>query len=148
MLRGWPIALVAATGASGLFAFGVIQSAFTQQAQALFIVFAAVLLLFVAGNKLFGGGSGHGAHAAHGAGGDHAVVMSGKMVGAITVIAAAMAVMYFWTDNELSGEKVGRFIDQGAVGLSHQAQATFNRLTDGRADESTAEQPASPPQDG
>jgi hypothetical protein len=147
MLRGWPIALVAATGASGLFAFGVIQSAFAQQAQALFIVFAAVLILFVGGNKFLGRG-GHGGHAAHGHGGDHAVVMSGKMVGTITMIAAVLAVAYFWTDNELSGEKVGRYIDQGAVGLSHQAQATFTRLTDGRSDESTAEEPQAPPAEG
>jgi hypothetical protein len=147
MLRGWPIALVAAAGASGLFAFGVIQSAFAQQAQALFIVFAAVLILFVGGRKMLGSGGGHG-HAAHGHGGDHAVVMSGKMVGAITMIAAVLAGAYFWTDNELSGEKVGRYIDQGAVSLGQQAQTTFTRLTDGRSDESTAEEPASPPQEG
>jgi hypothetical protein len=146
MLRGWPIALVAAAGASGLFAFGVIQSAFAPQAQALFIVFAAVLILFVGGNKFFGRG-GHG-HGAHGHGGDHAVVMSGKLVGTITMIAAVLAVAYFWTDNELSGEKVGRFIDQGAVGLSHQAQATLTRLTDGRSDESAAEEQQAPPADG
>ena len=146
MLRGWPIALVAATGASGLFAFGVLQSAFTQQAQALFIVFAAVLILFVGGRKLAGGG--HGAHGAHGHGGDHAVVMSGKLVGTITMIAGVLAAAYFWTDNDLSGEKIGRFLDQGAVSLSHQAQTTFTRLTDGRSDESTAQEPAPPPQDG
>jgi hypothetical protein len=150
MLRGWPIALVAAAGASGLFAFGVIQSAFTQQAQALFIVFAAVLILFVGGNKLLGQGGGHGAHAAHGhGGGDHAVVMSGKMVGTITMIAGVLAVAYFWTDNELTGEKIGRFIDRGAVSLTHQAQTTFTRLTDGRSDESTAQEPqVPPPQEG
>lgn len=152
MLRGWPIALVAATGASGLFAFGVIQSAFAQQAQALFIVFAAVLLLFVAGNKFFGQGGGHGGHgghAAHGHGGDHAVVMSGKMVGTITMIAGVLAVAYFWTDNDLSGEKIGRFLDRGAVSLGHQAQVTLTRLTDGQADESTAQEPApAPPQEG
>ena len=144
MLRGWPIALVAAAGASGLFAFGVIQSAFAPQAQALFIVFAAVLILFVGGNKLLGGG-GHGGHAAHGHGSDHAVVMSGKMVGTITMIAGVLAVAYFWTDNELSGEKVGRYIDQGAVSLSHQAQATFTRLTYGQSDESTTQEPQAPP---
>lgn len=143
MLRGWPIALVAATGASALFAFGIVQSAFAPQAQALFIVFAAVLLLFVIGNKFFGGGGGH-AHAGHGhghAGGEHAVVMSGRSVGTIMMIAAVLAVIYFWTDNELSGEKVGRFIDQGALTLSQEAQTTITRLTDGRADESTAEEP-------
>lgn len=143
MLRGWPIALVAATGASALFAFGIVQSAFAQQAQALFIVFAAVLFLFVVGNRFFGGG-GHGhAAAAHGhghGGGEHAVVMSGRTVGTIMMIAGVLAVVYFWTDNDLSGEKVGRFIDQGAVSLGHQAQATFTRLTDGGADESTAQE--------
>ena len=144
MLRGWPIALVAAAGASGLFAFGVIQSAFAPQAQALFIVFAAVLILFVGGNKFFG----RGGHGAHGNGGDHAVVMSGKLVGTITMIAAVLAVAYFWTDNEMSGEKVGRYIDQGAVSLSDQAQATFTRLTDGSADESAAEEQQSPPVGG
>ena len=148
MLRGWPIALVAATGASGLFAFGVIQSAFAQQAQALFIVFAAVLVLFLVGNKFFGGGAhaGH-AHGGHG-GGDHAVVMSGRTVGTIMMIAGVLAVAYFWTDNDLSGEKVGRYIDQGAVSLSHQAQATFTRLTSGGADDSTAEEQPPPPQEG
>jgi hypothetical protein len=148
MLRGWPIALVAATGASGLFAFGVIQSAFAQQAQALFIVFAAFLILFVGGKKVLGGGGGHGGHAAHGhAGGDHAVVMSGKMVGAITMVAAVLAVAYFWTDNDLSGEKVGRYIDQGAVSLGNQAQATLTRLTSGGSDQSTEDQQPPPPQE-
>lgn len=144
MLRGWPIALVAATGASGLLAFGVVQSAFAQQAQALFIVFAAVLLLVVGANKFFGGGghaaAGHG-HGGHG-GGDHAVVMSGRMVGTMTVLAALAAVVYFWTDNQLTGEKIGRFVDRGAASLSHQAQATFTRLTDSSANESTAQEPA------
>lgn len=139
MLRGWPIALVAATGASGLFAFGVIQSAFAPQAQALFIVFAGVLLLFALANHFFGG------HTAHGHG-DHAVVMSGKLVGAITVIAAVLAVAYFWSANELSGEKIGRFLDRSAVSLSHQAQDTFTRLTDGRPD--NADEQYSTAQDG
>ena len=47
MLKGWPIALVAATGASALFAFGIVQSMFATQALALFIVFGAVLALMI-----------------------------------------------------------------------------------------------------
>ncbi len=150
MLRGWPIALVAATGASGLFAFGIIQSAFAPQALALFIVFGAVLALMMLTNRLFGGGGAH-AHAAHGHGGDHAVVMSGRSVGAIAVLAALLAVAFFWTNNDLSGEKIGRFLDKGAVTLGQQAQTTFVRLTDGRADQSTAQEPQPappPPQEG
>jgi len=150
MLRGWPIALVAATGASGLFAFGVVQSAFAQQAQALFIVFAAVLLLLTVGNRFFGGGGAHGhaGHAAHGHGGDHAVVMSGRIVGTLTVLAAIGAIVYFWTDNDLSGEKVGRFIDRGAASLGRQAQVTFVRLTDRQAEEGAAQEDRSSPTEG
>jgi hypothetical protein len=143
MLRGWPIALVAATGASGLLGFGVIQSAYAQQAQALFLVFAAVLGLVLFGNKFFGRG-GHG----HAHGGEHAVVMSGRSVGTVTVLAAVAAVVYFWTANDLSAEKIGRYIDRGAASLSRQAQLTFTQLTDGRADESVAEEPQAPPQGG
>lgn len=128
-MQGWPSALIVATGLTGLFGFGVIQSAFAPQAQALFVVFAAVLVLITLANKFFGHG-GHG-HAAHGHGSDHAVVMSGKTVGLVTVLAAVLAVGYFWTDNELSAEKVGRHIDRGAVGLSRQATVTLTRLTGG-----------------
>lgn len=144
MLRGWPIALIAATGASGLFAFGIIQSAFAPQAQALFVVFAAVLLLLVVANKFLGGGHGH-AHAGHGhgghGGGEHAVVMSGRSVGTIMMIAGVLALAYFWTDNDLSGEKIGRFIDRGAVNLGHQAQVTFTRLTTGASDDQASPEP-------
>jgi hypothetical protein len=136
MLRGWPIALVAATGASALFAFGVIQTAFTPQAQALFLVFAAVLFLLVLFNNVF---ASHG-RARHGS--DQAVVMSGRVAGAITVIAAVLAVVYFWTDNDLSGEKIGRSIDQAAMSLGRQAQATYYQLTDGRADDPAPTEPA------
>jgi hypothetical protein len=128
MLRGWPTALVAATGASALFAFGVVQTAFTPQAQALFLVFAAVLFLTAVFKNIFAT-----RRARHGR--DQAVVMSGRIVGAITVIAAVLAVVFFWTGNDLSGEKIGRYIDQGAMSLSRQTQATYDRLTDGRADE-------------
>jgi hypothetical protein len=130
MLRGWPIALVAATGASAVFAFGLIQSAFATQAQALFLVFAAVLALMVIFHSVF---SSHG-RADHGR--DEAVVMSGRAAGVITVIAAMLAVGFFWTENDLSAEKIGRHIDRGAVFLSQQAQMTFTRLTDGRAESS------------
>lgn len=131
MLRGWPTALGAATGVSALFAFGVVQTAFTTQAQALFLVFAAVLFLFVVVNSLIGGRAKHHARAKHG---DHAVIMSGRLVGALTVIAAVLAVVFFWIDNELSGQKIGRHIDEGAMSIGRQAQATFDRLTDGPTD--------------
>lgn len=149
MLKGWPIALVAATGASGLFAFGIVQSMFATQALALFIVFGAVLALMMLMNRLFGGGGGGHAHAAHGHGGEHAVVMSGRSVGAIAVVAAVLAVAFFWTDNELSGEKIGRFLDKGAASLGRQAQTTFVRLTDGSVEPRGEEQKAPPaPQEG
>ncbi len=149
MLKGWPIALVAATGASALFAFGIVQSMFATQALALFIVFGALLALMMLTNRLFGGGGGGHAHAAHGHGGDHAVVMSGRSVGAIAVVAALLAVAFFWTDNDLSGEKIGRFLDKGAVALGQQAQTTLVRLTDRRDAGAAEEQQASPsPQDG
>ena len=131
MLRGWPIALIAATGLSAIFAFGLVQTAFTPQAQALFIVFAAVLFLIAAFNSMFK----NRAHAKHG--GDHAVVFSGRLVGAVTVLAAIAAAVFFWTGNDLSGQKIGRYIDQGAASFGRQAQTTFARLTDGRADEAT-----------
>lgn len=134
MLRGWPVALVGATGASAVFAFGVVQSAFTPQAQALFIVFAAVLLMLSVANHLFRRGREH----PHGD--DHAVVMSGKVVGAIAIVSAVFAVIYFWNANQLSGEKIGRYLDRGAVSLSQQAQTTFERLTDGRAEEISTEE--------
>ncbi len=148
MLRGWPIALVAAAGASAVFAFGIVQSAFAPQAQALFIVFAAVLLLLLAADKFFGdehgrAGRGHG---------DRAVVMSGRMVGAVTVLAALLAVAFFWTDNRMSAEKIGRHIDRGAASLGRQAQFTLTRLTGRPAEDAGAQkqQPPAPPppQDG
>jgi hypothetical protein len=129
MLRGWPIALMAATSASALLAFGVIQTAFTPQAQALFLVFAAVLFLVMVFNSVF---ASHARFSAHDEHGERGIVMSGRVVGAITVLAAIAAVGFFWTDNELSGQKIGRYIDRGAMSLSQQAQSTFTRLTDGQ----------------
>jgi len=142
MLRGWPIALVAATGASGLFAFGLVQSAYATQALALFIVFGALLAMLMLSRRFFGGGGGHAAHG-HG-GGDHAVVMSGRMVGTATVLAAIAAVAYFWTDNQLSAEKIGRHIDRGAASLGQQAQLTFTRLTSGVVEQAAPEEQAQP----
>ena len=133
MLRGWPITLMAATGASAIFAFGAVQTAFTPQAQALFIVFAAVLFVIMAFKSVFDRGHVH----SHGK--DGGIVITAKTVGAITLIAAILAVVFFWNQNQLSGEKIGRMIDRGAIGLANQAQYTFNRLTDGRSD--------APPQD-
>ena len=132
MLRGWPIALVAATGASALFAFGVIQSAFAPQAQALFLVFAAVLALVVMFNAMF-----RAPRAKHGHG-DRAVRISGSLVGMLTIIAGVLAIAYFWTDNQLSAEKIGRAIDRGASSLSQQAQTAFERLS-GQRDDTPAE---------
>lgn len=129
MLRGWPVALIAATGLSAIFAFGVVQTAFTPQAQALFLVFAAVLFLIAAFNSVFK----NRAHAKHR--GDHAVKVTGSLVGFITILAAIAAIVFFWADNQLSGQKIGRYIDQGAMSLSRQVQATYYRLTDNRADE-------------
>jgi|GEM_PF-3333343 len=144
-MQGWPIALFAATGASGVLAFGIIQSAYTQQAQALFYVFGAVLLGTLAAKKVFGGGGGHGHAKAHGGGGhgahadhgaDHAVVMSGRLVGTMMIGAAALAGVYFWTDNGLTAEKVGREIDGGVASLGRQVQATYVALRDdARGDE-------------
>jgi hypothetical protein len=138
MLRGWPIALVAATGASALFAFGIVQSAFAPQAQALFFVFAAVLAMLTVFNVVFS--NSHAAHA-HGHGSDHAVVLSGRLIGLLTVAAAVLAVAYFWTDNQLSAEKIGRHIDRGAAGLGQQAQSTFQRLS-GQRDDTPPDAPA------
>lgn len=127
-MQGWPSALVVATGISALFAFGIIQSAFAPQAQALFIVFAAVLLLTLLAKRVFGHTArGHG----HGHGGDHAVVMSGRTVGMVTVGAAMLAGLVFWNSNELNAEKIGREIDRGASGLGRQAEVTFARFTGG-----------------
>ncbi|HYD89091.1 MAG TPA: hypothetical protein VEA80_16560 [Vitreimonas sp.] len=145
-MQGWPIALFAATGASGVLAFGIIQSAYSQQAQALFYVFGAVLLGTLAAKKFLGGG-GHG-HAAHGGGhaapdhgSDHAVVMSGRLVGAMMIGAAALAGVYFWTDNELTAEKVGRQIDGGVASIGRQVEATYVALRDDarRDEERTAQ---------
>lgn len=145
MLRGWPIALVAATGASALFAFGIVQSAFAPQAQALFLVFAAVLAVVIVFNAVFANN-----HTAHGNGhgrGDHAVVLSGRLVGLLTVAAALLAVGYFWTDNQLSAEKIGRHIDRGAAGLGQQAEATFQRLS-GQRNDTPADAPSDAPAEG
>lgn len=135
-MQGWPIALFAATGASGLLAFGIIQSAYSQQAQALFYVFGALLLVVLATKKMFGGGGhakahgghGHGPHADHGK--DHAVVMSGRLVGTAMIAAGALAGVYFWTDNGLTAEKVGRQIDGGVASVGRQVEATYVALRD------------------
>lgn len=126
-MQGLPIALFAATGLSGLLAFGVIQSTYTQQAQALFYVFGAILLVMFAAKKMFGGGGhGHGHGSGHGhGGGDHAIQFSGRTVGTIMIGAAVLAVAYFWTDNQLTAEKMGREIDRGVYALSQQAEATY-----------------------
>lgn len=144
-MQGWPIALFAATGASGLLAFGIIQTAFTQQAQALFYVFGAVLLLTLAAKKVFGGGGGHakahgGGHSAHADHGkDHAVVMSGRLVGTMMIGAAALAGVYFWTDNDLTAEKIGRQIDGGVASLGRQVEATYVALRDDPREDQTAQ---------
>ena len=133
-MQAWSNALFLATAGSGIFAFGIIQSAYSQQALALFYVFAALMAVMLGAKFLFkrGGGHGHGrgGHAAH-AGGDHAVVMSGRMVGTAMVGAAVLAVAFFWTDNQLTAEKIGREIDRGAASLYRQGQATFTALTSG-----------------
>jgi hypothetical protein len=132
-MQAWSNALFLATAGSGIFAFGIIQSAYSQQALALFYVFGALMAVMLGAKFLFkrggGRGHGHGGHAAHG--GDHAVVMSGRMVGTAMVGAALLAVVFFWTDNQLTAEKIGREIDRGAASLYRQGQATFTALTSG-----------------
>lgn len=132
-MQAWSNALFLATAASGVFAFGVVQSAYAQQALALFYVFGALMALMLGVSLLFKRRGGHGrAHAlAHHSGGDHAVVMSGRLVGTAMLGAALLAAVYFWTDNQLTAEKVGREIDRGAASLYRQGQATFTALTSG-----------------
>lgn len=130
-MQGLPIALFAATGLSGLLAFGVIQSTYSQQAQALFYVFGGILLLMFAAKKFLGGkgGHGHGHGGGHAQGhGEHALLFSGRTVGTIMMAAGVLAVAYFWTDNQLTAEKMGREIDRGVYALGQQAQATYVAL--------------------
>ncbi|MBC7768325.1 MAG: hypothetical protein H7124_06020 [Phycisphaerales bacterium] len=132
-MSNWPIALFAATGLSGLLAFGIIQSSFTPQAQALFYVFAAALLLTFAAKKIFGGGGhakGHGKPSAHGAHGhgERALLFSGRAIGTMMIAAGALGAIFFWTDNDLTAEKVGRQIDGGVASVGRQAQATYVAL--------------------
>lgn len=124
---GWPGALVIATGVSGLLAFGVIPSAFAPQAQALFYVFAAVLLGMFAAQRVLGGGHGGRGHG-HGEG---ALVFSGRAAGTTMIAAGALAAIYFWNDNDLSAEKIGRAIDGGVTSLSRQVETTYQALRNG-----------------
>lgn len=150
-----PIALVAATGLSGSLAFGLVETPFTPQAQALFLVFGALLATMLAGKMFLGGGhshsAGHGvAHArrAHGHSRGHgrshgregAILFSGRAVGTMMVAAGALALVSFWTDNELSAQKIGRHIDGGVASLSRHVQATVGVLSDGGTAEEEAAQ--------
>lgn len=114
-MQGWSSALFFATGLSGLFAFGIIQSTFAPQAQALFFVFAIVLVLITVGNWM---GHEHG----------HAAASVGKKIGVLALIGGFAAVLWAWVDNDWSAEKLGREVDRTAVGLSRQAMATFADL--------------------
>ncbi len=130
-MQGWPIALFAATGVSGLLAFGVVQSAFAPQAQALFLLFGALLLTILATRMLLKNRGGHGHAKGHGHGhGEGALVLSGRAFGTLFVAAVALGGFYFWTDNQLTAEKIGRHIDGGVAGLGRQAHATFVTLRD------------------
>jgi hypothetical protein len=139
-MQGWPIALFAATGVSGLLAFGIVQSAFAPQAQALFLLFGALLLTIVATRMLLRGGGGHGRghgrgghgahHGGHGGHGEGALTLGGRAMGTLFIIALALGGVYFWTDNQLTAEKIGRHIDGGVAGLGRQAHATFVTLRD------------------
>lgn len=129
-MQGWPIALFAATGMSGLLAFGVIQSAFAPQAQALFLLFSALLLTMLATRVLLAhGGGGHGRAKGHGHG-EGALVLSGRAMGTMLMAALMLGGVYFWTDNQLTAEKIGRHIDGGVASLGRQAEATFVTLRD------------------
>lgn len=139
-MQGWPSALLVATGLSGLFAFGIIQSAFAPQAQALFLVFAAMLAVTTLASRVMGGGhakahggGGHGSSGGHGSGHatEHAVVMSGRSAGTLIIIGGVLGIIFFWNANHWTAEKMGRQIDRGVVWLWHQAQTTFDALTDG-----------------
>jgi uncharacterized membrane protein YtjA (UPF0391 family) len=131
-LRGWPTALFAATGVSAVFAFGLIPTAFAAQAQALFLVFATALLLFAISGALFGARRRFKRKHA----GEQGIAFTGKLTGAITMASALLAIVFFWTDNDLSGEKIGRSLDHGAATLGRQIEFALNRINDARCERS------------
>ena len=106
-MHGWSSALVFATGLSGLFAFGLIQSAYAPQAQALFFVFAMVLVLVMLGNAFT---REHG----------HALSERGKLL--LGVVLGAAIIGYVWTSGDWTAERLGRNIDQGAAQVSGTVQ--------------------------
>lgn len=114
-MHGWSGALFVATGLSALFAFGVIQSTFALQAQALFFVFSVVLVLVTVGNWV---SHEHG----------HAAMSIGKKIGVVAIAGGLIAVIYAWVDNGWTAEKAGREIDRAVAGLGRQAMATVSDL--------------------
>lgn len=114
-MHGWSGALFVATGLSALFAFGIVQSTFAPQAQALFFVFSVVLVLVTVGNWV---GHEHG----------HAASSIGKKLAIVAVAGGLIAVIYAWVDNGWTAEKAGREIDRAFAGVGRQAMATVADL--------------------
>jgi hypothetical protein len=123
-MHGWSGALFVATGLSALFAFGLVQTTFAPQAQALFFVFSVVLVLVTVGNWV---GHEHG----------HAAASIGKKIGLVAILGGLIAVIYAWVDNDWTAEKAGREVDRATVGLYRQAAAT---VADLRAPQQPAEE--------
>jgi hypothetical protein len=107
--------------ASGMFGFGAIPSSIEPQAQALLVVFAAIVLVQVA-HALFSPrwrAPGRG---------ERALLLSGRAAGALIVVAAPLAFASFWSAHELSAEKIGRQIDRGVAGITRQAHGAVVEL--------------------
>jgi hypothetical protein len=110
--------------ASGVLGFGAIPSSFALQAQALFVVFAAIVFIQVA-HALFSP-----RWRAPG-GGERALLLSGRAAGALIVVAAPLAFASFWSAHDLSAEKIGREIDLSAVQLIRQTRDAVTALNPG-----------------
>jgi hypothetical protein len=115
-MHGWTIALAVGAIASGLFAFGVIPSAYALPAQGLFFVFVVVLALVLLGN-LF----------SHEHGG--AFLSGSRKIALVGLTGGAAVLTYMWIANDWTAEKVGRGIDRHAAALSQEAQTYFHQIS-------------------
>src|SRR5262245_61229825 len=103
-MLGWAIGFFIAALVAAVFGFGGIATAFTGIAIILFWVFLALFVLSLLFNT-FGG-----THASS--------VGGGGAFATVAMIAGVALLVYAWTDNDMSAERVGRVIDREASQLA------------------------------
>lgn len=96
------------------------DASFTPHAQALFVFFVA--LFAVTGVRL----ALRDRWRAPGRG-EHRLAFTARLVGAAAIVAMPLAAGSFWSEHELTAEKIGREIDRGAAAIGRQAEGMIER---------------------